>query len=371
MCRSRSSSIRRSCRRCSSDDQLHDTLGNIDSLHAILFNSSGDTIHNGAVRFLRADTTHIVTIDSITGHVTASDTGSARVVAQAASLQSPPETLFVVRDADHVYERDEPRRHAHVYARAHGHDVSAVGIVGVAELIRSIIIASSITSSIPTALNVADTTQILLTDENGSSLSSTRQARERALSPARPRAIFALRLSRTSHRIRSIVEARAFLPDHTPVSGSPVRFKVHVQIHARTVCRNIPRRSRSCSSRPSKQHDRSERACRPRSAARISRSRTARSPIVCVTSPSASARSASRPGDRVAILSENRPEWAIADYACLMCGIADVPIYPTLPAEQIAYILRDSGAVAIFVSIEGAGGEDSKRARGAAGARST
>ncbi|MEO8880197.1 MAG: long-chain fatty acid--CoA ligase [Gemmatimonadaceae bacterium] len=55
-------------------------------------------------------------------------------------------------------------------------------------------------------------------------------------------------------------------------------------------------------------------------------------------------------GNRVAILSENRPEWAIADYACLMSGMADVPIYPTLPAEQVAYILRDSGAVAIFVS---------------------
>jgi long-chain acyl-CoA synthetase len=54
--------------------------------------------------------------------------------------------------------------------------------------------------------------------------------------------------------------------------------------------------------------------------------------------------------DRVAILSENRPEWAIADYACLMAGMTDVPIYPTLPAEQIAYILRDSAVVAIFVS---------------------
>ncbi len=55
-------------------------------------------------------------------------------------------------------------------------------------------------------------------------------------------------------------------------------------------------------------------------------------------------------GNRVAILSENRPEWAITDYACLMSGMTDVPIYPTLPAEQVAYILRDSGAVAIFVS---------------------
>ena len=54
--------------------------------------------------------------------------------------------------------------------------------------------------------------------------------------------------------------------------------------------------------------------------------------------------------DRVGILSENRPEWAIADYACLTSGVTDVPIYPTLPADQIAYILKDSGAVAIFVS---------------------
>ena len=55
-------------------------------------------------------------------------------------------------------------------------------------------------------------------------------------------------------------------------------------------------------------------------------------------------------GDRVAILAENRPEWAIADYGCLTAGITDVPIYPTLPADQIPYILKDAGVVAMFVS---------------------
>ncbi len=55
-------------------------------------------------------------------------------------------------------------------------------------------------------------------------------------------------------------------------------------------------------------------------------------------------------GDRVAIVSENRPEWAIADYGTLTARCADVPVYPTLPARQIEYILRDSGAVAACVS---------------------
>ena len=57
-----------------------------------------------------------------------------------------------------------------------------------------------------------------------------------------------------------------------------------------------------------------------------------------------------RPGDRMSILSETRPEWAIADYACLCAQAADVPIYPTLTAKQSEYILKDSGAVGVFCS---------------------
>ena len=44
-----------------------------------------------------------------------------------------------------------------------------------------------------------------------------------------------------------------------------------------------------------------------------------------------------KPGDRVAILSENRPEWAYADWACLTARLTDVQIYPNLPAEQITH----------------------------------
>ncbi|HEY7369241.1 MAG TPA: AMP-binding protein, partial [Thermoanaerobaculia bacterium] len=57
-----------------------------------------------------------------------------------------------------------------------------------------------------------------------------------------------------------------------------------------------------------------------------------------------------QPGDRVAILSENRPEWCMADYAILCAGAASVPIYPTLPANQVAPLLKDSGAKAVVVS---------------------
>ncbi|HVR87797.1 MAG TPA: AMP-binding protein, partial [Planctomycetota bacterium] len=54
-------------------------------------------------------------------------------------------------------------------------------------------------------------------------------------------------------------------------------------------------------------------------------------------------------GDRVAILSYNRIEWAIADYACQLLGIVDVPIYSTLPPDQCAFILQDSGTQVAFV----------------------
>ena len=55
-------------------------------------------------------------------------------------------------------------------------------------------------------------------------------------------------------------------------------------------------------------------------------------------------------GHKVAILSENRLEWALADLAVLCCGAISVPIYATLLPDTIAYILKDCEAVALFVS---------------------
>ncbi|HSB36112.1 MAG TPA: AMP-binding protein, partial [Thermoanaerobaculia bacterium] len=55
-------------------------------------------------------------------------------------------------------------------------------------------------------------------------------------------------------------------------------------------------------------------------------------------------------GDRVALLSENRPEWAITDFACQCYGAILVPIFPTMVSEQAEYLLRDSGSVVAFCS---------------------
>ena len=55
-------------------------------------------------------------------------------------------------------------------------------------------------------------------------------------------------------------------------------------------------------------------------------------------------------GDRLAIVSESRPEWILIDLAAQTIGVVTVPIYPTLPAPQVRYILADSGARVAIVS---------------------
>jgi long-chain acyl-CoA synthetase len=57
-----------------------------------------------------------------------------------------------------------------------------------------------------------------------------------------------------------------------------------------------------------------------------------------------------KPGDRIAILSENRAGWVIADMGILCSGSVTVPIYPTNTPEQIEYMINHSGAKIIFVS---------------------
>jgi long-chain acyl-CoA synthetase len=57
-----------------------------------------------------------------------------------------------------------------------------------------------------------------------------------------------------------------------------------------------------------------------------------------------------RPGDRLAILAENDPEWAIIDLACLYLGGVDVPLYLTSPTPDLTYIVKDAGVTFLAVS---------------------
>ncbi|MDG6102437.1 long-chain fatty acid--CoA ligase [Dactylosporangium aurantiacum] len=58
------------------------------------------------------------------------------------------------------------------------------------------------------------------------------------------------------------------------------------------------------------------------------------------------------PGERVALMSKTRYEWTLIDYAIWSVGAVTVPIYETSSAEQVAWILEDSGAVACFVETD-------------------
>jgi len=55
-------------------------------------------------------------------------------------------------------------------------------------------------------------------------------------------------------------------------------------------------------------------------------------------------------GDRIALIAENRWEWAVTDFATLAIGAVDVPIYPTLTGEQVAGLIRDAGCRIALVS---------------------
>ena len=208
-------------------DVLHDTLGNVDSLRAVAFNSAGDTIQDAPIRYVHADTTTIVTIDASTGHVIADDTGFARVVAQAGTLQSPPETLFVVLRPD-------------LFA-----SITGLADTFIAAPVRDSIFPLSLrlTSAgtsvdhyrieysiiYPADFDNSDSTHVLLTNENRKfSLVDTTATDISGFSGATTRY---LRISPAAHTFADtvVVEARAFYPDRTPVPGSPLRFKVFVQ----------------------------------------------------------------------------------------------------------------------------------------------
>src|SRR5690606_7198589 len=55
-------------------------------------------------------------------------------------------------------------------------------------------------------------------------------------------------------------------------------------------------------------------------------------------------------GDRIGLMSGNRPEWNFVDFACNQLGVAIVPLYPTLSAQDLSYIVNDAEVKILFVS---------------------
>jgi long-chain acyl-CoA synthetase len=53
-------------------------------------------------------------------------------------------------------------------------------------------------------------------------------------------------------------------------------------------------------------------------------------------------------GDRVGIMSPNRPEWNFADFGIQLCGAVSVPVYPNLSEQDLAFVIKDAGVVAFF-----------------------
>ena len=210
-------------------DQLHDTLGSLDSLRAITFNAAGDTIPNAPIRYVHADTTTIVDIDSISGHVTANAVGLARIVAQAGALQSPPETLFVVARPDQFSGLTPPVDTLdYSIARRDSLFPLSVSLASAGTPVDHWRIEYSFIY--PAELNTPDSTRVLLSNENRKfALVDTTGTGITGVSGTATRF---LRISALSHSFDDtvVVEARAFFPDHTVVPGSPLRFKVLVHI---------------------------------------------------------------------------------------------------------------------------------------------
>ncbi len=57
-----------------------------------------------------------------------------------------------------------------------------------------------------------------------------------------------------------------------------------------------------------------------------------------------------KPGDRIGLVANNRPEWNIIDFGSQLCGAVLVPIYPTISSEDLKFILEDASVKATFVS---------------------
>src|SRR4051812_13546253 len=59
-----------------------------------------------------------------------------------------------------------------------------------------------------------------------------------------------------------------------------------------------------------------------------------------------------KPGDKIGLISNNRPEWNFVDYACLQTGSINTPLYPTISEHDLTHVIADAGITYFFVSGE-------------------
>ncbi len=57
-----------------------------------------------------------------------------------------------------------------------------------------------------------------------------------------------------------------------------------------------------------------------------------------------------KPGDKIGLISNNRPEWNFIDYACSQTGSINTPLYPTISEHDLKYVIADAGISYFFVS---------------------
>ena len=60
-----------------------------------------------------------------------------------------------------------------------------------------------------------------------------------------------------------------------------------------------------------------------------------------------------KPGDKIGLISNNRPEWNFIDYACLQTGSINTPLYPTISENDLKHVIKDANISYFFVSDKG------------------
>jgi long-chain acyl-CoA synthetase len=55
-----------------------------------------------------------------------------------------------------------------------------------------------------------------------------------------------------------------------------------------------------------------------------------------------------KPGEKIGLISNNRPEWNFVDYACLQTGTINTPLYPTISESDLRHVISDAGITYFF-----------------------